>query len=262
MKLTIGMPSYNNCAEVWWTCQVLRMYHDLEGVEIIVVDNYGSKELKAKLDWMRNKVRYIEFKDIQSPAHAKNKVFEEAAGEWVICIDSHIMFPPDLVKNLKRWIDDNHDSMNLYQGPLLYDDLKAQSDCFNNKWSGHMWGQWSNTENTGDVPYEISKMGCGLLLCRKDAWLGFSKKFKGFGAEEGYIHEKFRQAGRQTMCIPWLKWVHYFQTVEGKVTAPYSPLLVDRIHNYKVVHEELDLDPALMKEHFKLTDEQYAAIKT
>ena len=261
MKLTIGMPSYNNTNEVWWTCQVLRAYHDLDDVEILVVDNYGSKDLKSKLGWMKDKVRYLEFKDIQSPAHAKNKVFEEAKGEWVMCIDSHIFFLPDTIKRLKEWISDNKDSMNLYQGPLLYDNLKGGADHFKDVWSGHMWGQWASTGNTGDEPYDIPMLGCGLLLCRKDAWLGFSKHFRGFGAEEGYIHEKFRQYGRRTMCIPWLKWVHYFQTVGGKVIAPYTPKLEDKIYNYKIVHEELGLDPTCMKEHFNLTDEKYNNIK-
>ncbi len=253
MKLTIGMPSYDNTAEVWWTCQVLRAYHDLEDVEIIVVDNYGSKDLKNKLGWMKDKVRYIEFKDTQSPAHAKNKVFEEAKGDWVMCIDSHIFFLPDTINKLKCWIDENKESSDLYQGPLLYDNLVAGADCFSDVWSSNMWGQWSSTGIESEDPYEIKMMGCGLLLCRKDAWLGFSKNFKGFGAEEGYIHEKFRQAGRKAMCIPWLKWVHYFRGPEDKVT--FEVTIEDRIHNYVVAFSELNLDMAPIKEHFKIDDE-------
>ena len=42
MKLTIGMPSYDNYQEVWFTVQALRMYQDLEDCEILVIDNYGK----------------------------------------------------------------------------------------------------------------------------------------------------------------------------------------------------------------------------
>ena len=51
MKWTIGMPSYNNFTEVFFTVQSLRMYHDLKDAEIIIVDNYGDKILEK---WVRN----------------------------------------------------------------------------------------------------------------------------------------------------------------------------------------------------------------
>ena len=256
MKLTIGMPCYKNDDEVWFTLQALRLYHDLEDTELLVIDNYGSDSLQKNIqDWMRNNTRYVRFTDVQSPAHAKNKVFEEGNGDWIICMDSHVLYPPGVIKKYKEWIDNNYECMNLVQGPLVYDNLVSSSDCFNDVWSGHMWGQWSNTGHTGEEPVEIKMNGCGFLSCRKDAWLGFSKHFKGFGAEEGYIHEKFRQAGRKCWSLSWLRWVHHFQTVGGKVTAPYKPLVSDRIWNYLIGFTELNLDISPIKEHFNLTDD-------
>ncbi len=43
MKLTIGIPAYNNYHDVWFTVQALRMFHDLTATEIMVVDNFGCE---------------------------------------------------------------------------------------------------------------------------------------------------------------------------------------------------------------------------
>jgi hypothetical protein len=88
----------------------------------------------------------------------------------------------------------------------------------------------------------------GVFACRKDAWLGFNPRFRGFGGEEVYIHEKFRQAGRKAMCLPFLRWVHRFGRPDG---IPYKPVWEDRIFNYLMGHAELGLDPAPVFEHFK-----------
>jgi hypothetical protein len=86
-----------------------------------------------------------------------------------------------------------------------------------------------------------------MFCCRKDAWLGFNPAFRGFGGEEGYIHEKFRQAGRRAVCAPWLRWVHRF----GRPFGVSYPLQVeDRIKNYLVGHDELHLDLRPIFDHF------------
>lgn len=255
MKLTIGMPSYDNYQEVWFTVQALRLYQDLEDCEILIIDNYGENKKLSSFPQGNDIVRVVKYTENQSPAHAKNKVFEEAQGEWVICIDSHIFLPKDAIAKIKQFITENNDSKNLYQGPMLYDNLITQADHFTDVWSSDMWGQWANSGNTSQDPYEIPKQGCGFMMCRKDAWLGFSEKFKGFGGEEGYIQEKFRQTGHKAMCIPWIKWSHYFRNSSGKQEPiPYTLSREDRIHNYVVGFTELGLSLDPIKEYFKIDD--------
>ena len=125
-----------------------------------------------------------------------------------------------------------------------------------------MWGQWETDERALDPtgePFEIPMQGLGAFACRKDAWLRFSDEFREFGGEEGYIHEKFRQAGHRAICLPGLRWVHRFATPES-VTFPRS--LEARLWNYVVGFSELNLDlrPALT--HFAefLPGETIAAI--
>lgn len=251
MKLTIGMPSYKNYEEVWFTVQSLKLYQDLEDCEILIIDNYGDKNLENFVkNWANSNVRLIVYKESTGTAAAKNKVFEEANGEWVLCIDSHVLLVPDSIKKLKEYIRQNPNCKDLLQGPLLYDDLKSSSDSFNTTWSGGMWGQWSNFRSDRSVePYEIPMMGMGLFCCRKDSWLGFNKSFKGFGGEEGYIHEKYRKYGYKTICLPWLQWNHYF----SPASKPYNPTLEDKARNYIIGFKELGLNMEPLIKEFGLT---------
>ncbi len=96
-------------------------------------------------------------------------------------------------------------------------------------------------------PFEIPAQGCGLFSCRRDAWLGFNPHFRGFGGEEFYIHEKFRQAGHKTLCLPSLRWLHRFARPNG----PKYPLkLEDRVRNYIIGHQELSQDLTACHDHF------------
>ena len=257
MKLTIGMASYKNFEQVWFTLQALRMYQDLDDVEILVIDNYGDDVMRDFIrDWMTTctlPVRYVRWTDVQGPANAKNRIFEEANGDWVLSIDSHVLLAQGTLKKFKEWIDDNYDSKDLYHGPLLYDNLTSKADAMNDEWRGSSWGTWRQSQVTPDQePYSIPMHGMGLFACRKDAWLGFNPKFRGFGGEEGYIHAKFRKENRDVILLPFLEWSHYFQTRGDKVTAPYTPLLKDKIYNYKLGSIELGLDfGALYKEFGK-----------
>ena len=71
-----------------------------------------------------------------------------------------------------------------------------------------MYGRWDDNGQAQDPdaePFDIPMQGMGLFACRRAAWPGFNPGFRGFGGEEGYIHEKFRQAGGRTLCLPFMK---------------------------------------------------------
>jgi len=82
--------------------------------------------------------------------------------------------------------------------------------------------------------------GLGVFSCETKNWLGFNEHFKGFGGEEGYIHEKFRQNGGKTVCVPKFKWLHRFLRPDG---VTYPLVLEDRIWNYLIGWLELKKDP-------------------
>ncbi len=101
---------------------------------------------------------------------------------------------------------------------------------------------WEFTE-----PFEIPGQGLGLFTCRRDAWLGFNPHFRGFGGEELYIHEKFRQAGHKALCLPFLRWSHRFGRPGG---VRYPLTKYNKVRNYVLGHQELGLDLAPVHEHF------------
>lgn len=96
-------------------------------------------------------------------------------------------------------------------------------------------------------PFEIPAHGLGLFACRKDVWPGFNPGFRDFGGEECYIHEKFRQMGKTTVCLPFLRWLHRFERVAG---VPYPAPWESRIMNYLIGHAELGWNPQPVLEHF------------
>jgi len=255
-KLTIGMATYDDFHGVYFTLQALRMYHaeEMDNVSLTVVDNnpkskHGLQIKKLFDSWLGKSHTYIPYTKRQSTA-VRNLVFETARTPYVCCVDCHVMLWPDSVARLIRYFDMHPDCNDLLQGPLVYDNLRTISTHFNPIWGAEMYGKWGTDKRGLDLdaePFEIPMQGLGQFACRKDAWLGFNNNFTGFGGEEGYIHEKFRQAGAKTLCLPFLRWMHRFGRPDG---TPYRNQLEDRTFNYFLGWGELGLDTAPIKEVF------------
>lgn len=99
--------------------------------------------------------------------------------------------------------------------------------------------------------FEIPGMGVGLFACRKDAWLGFHPLATQFGADELYIHEKFRKAGRKCLSLGFLKWLHRFGRPEGPL---YPRSNYAKVRNYVLEFKELGRDLDDVYRHFVLDD--------
>jgi len=236
------MPSYNNFAEVFFTVQALRMYQNMYDTEILIVDNYGKDPMLENFvkGQGAGQVRYEKYTECTGPANAKNAVFDLAKGEMVMCMDSHVMLMPGALDEIKPTDD-------LVQGPLMYNDLKNFCLEWKPEWRGHMWGIWGDTVQTlPNEPKDIWGMGMGLFMTSKSGWLRFNAKCRGFGgAEEGIIHEKYRQHGRRVICDPRLAWIHHFDR-----PIPYPLNLIDRVINYIISFEEIGLSTTPIMEHF------------
>ena len=248
--LTIGMPTYKDFDGVYFTIQSLRMYQDIENVELLVIDTEENKNKDiVNLCDMTNTKYYHKPKAANTPSEGKNGVFEYASGEYVLCIDCHILLEKDVVNKLKNYILKYKPEKDLLQGPLVYDDLKNISTHFNPEWRGHMYGTWATDPRIfKGEPFEIPMQGMGLFCMKKQNWVGFNPKFYGFGGEEGYIQEKVRQKGGKTLCLPFLKWVHRFGRPNG---VPYKLSIIDRIVNYLIGWNELNLDTSSIINYFK-----------
>jgi hypothetical protein len=254
--LTIGMATYDDFDGLFFSIQAIRIYQ-LQGIEdqiefIVIDNNPNGKHAASVKDFIEKSVKgmYIPFTDKVGTAQAKQEIFNHATGEYTLCMDSHVLLEVGAIKTLLDYYRLNTDTKNLIHGPLWYDDLMNISTHFNPVWRGNMYGIWATNKESylrGD-PFEIPMMGNGLFSCKTSNWPGFNTHFRGFGGEEGYIHEKFRKNGGSCICLPGLKWNHRFKRPNG---IPYPNTIEDRVFNYFVGWLELldgDSDHPFIKE--------------
>lgn len=252
--LTIGMATHNDYDGCYFSIQSMRLYHPevMQDVEILVIDNDPAgpcaNALKALENWAPN-YRYIPYRSFQGTT-VRDLIFREATGEFVLCMDSHVLLRRGALARLIAYCREHPDSRDLLQGPLVWDDLSL-STHFDPVWSDGMYGYWGKDERGDDLdgpPFDIGMQGLGVFACRRQAWPGFNPRLAGFGGEEGYIHEKFRRAGGRTLCLPFLRWAHRFERPMG---VPYTCNWEDRIRNYLLTYDELGMDAAAVIAHFE-----------
>jgi hypothetical protein len=253
-RLSIGMATFDDYDGVYFTIQSIRINNPqlCDALEFVVVDNNPGGPCSDALADLANWVdgyRYVPRGDMRGTA-IRDAVFQEASSPVVLCLDSHVLVAPGALTALLDYFDAHPFSRDLVQGPLVYDDLKKLSTHWEGNWRGGMFGTWG-TDPRGEAadapPFDIPLQGLGLFACRRDAWPGFNPLFRGFGGEEGYIHEKIRQRGGRTLCLPALRWVHRFGRPMG---VPYVNRWEDRIRNYYIGFNELGLDTEAMEQHY------------
>jgi len=253
--LTIGMATYDDYDGVYFSVQAIRLYHPevTAQTEILVIDNHPEGPCAAALKQLESNVsgyRYVPYTSHRGTA-VRDLLFREANSPYVLAMDSHVQFAPGALARLVKFLKGQPDANDLWQGPLLSDDLRGLSSHFNPIWSEGMYGQWAYDERAADIdgaPFEIGMQGLGVFVCRREAWPGFNPRFSGFGGEEGYIHEKVRQRGGRTLCLPFLRWIHRFNRPSG---VPYRPIWRERIRNYLIGQAELGLDGRQVEEYFE-----------
>lgn len=252
-RLTIGMATYDDFDGVWFTAHAIRMYHPevTADTEILVIDNNpgGPCGTSLKLEHEIEGYRYVPLPDHCGTA-VRDYLFRHAAGDVVLVLDCHVLLEPGVLARLLAYLDTHPDSPDLLQGPMFGSPGTKLNTHFYPVWQKGMYGVWGQDErgqNVDGEPFDIPMQGLGLFCCRKAAWPGFNPRFRGFGGEEGYIHEKIRQRGGRTLCLPFLRWQHRFARPMG---VPYNNKWEDRLFNYMVGSNELGLDTTPIREHF------------
>jgi hypothetical protein len=249
------MATFDDFDGVWSTIQSIRFYQPevLSEVCFLVVDNHpegpGAVHLKD-LDERVPHFRYVPFSGFHSTA-VRDLVFREADADVVLCVDCHVLLRPGSLRALIEWLDEHPDSRDLVQGPMLDDDFSAYASHLTPSWGAGMYGQWALDERATDpdaAPFEIDMQGLGAFACRREAWVGINPRFRGFGGEEGYLHEKFRRAGGRVVCHPALGWHHRFSRPDG---IPYQNIWEDRIRNYLIGWREFGWDISAIATHFR-----------
>ena len=255
-RITIGMATYDDYDGVYFSIQSLRFNNPWldQAAEFIVVDNNPTGKHAKVVAMMEGAVpafRYIPAGDWEGTG-IREIIFREAASPIVLCMDCHVLVVPGALEKLLDLLEnDPASARDLIQGPMLADRLTWGMTHFAPEWiGGGFWGTYRTDPrgNDPDAPgFEIWAMGLALFACRKEAWPGFNPNFRGYGGEEGYIHEKFRQRGGRAMCWPFLRWIHRAHRPNG---VPYPPGRFDMFRNYYLGHRELGLDTKEMLEFY------------
>ena len=244
--LTIGMAMRGEPDHVWFVLQALHAYHPR--VSYLVVDN--SPERSPPTEAACNAVggRYLHRPDLTGTSAPRDAVFRFAGTPWAMCVDSHVFLEPGAVRAALDYIDRSPDSADLIQGPMVHDDGVGLSTHWRPEAPPGLWGVWDRdprgTDSAGGA-FEIPMMGLGLWMMRTAAWPGFNSLNRGFGGEEGIIHETVRRRGGKCLCLPALRWRHKFRDRGGwhnNAPPPYPLSAEDHVWNLLIGHRELEIE--------------------
>ncbi len=255
-ELTVGIATYDDFDGAWFTIASLRLHHRalMHRLEILLLDDHpegpAARSLKA-LDRIVPNLRYLPVGGVRSTA-VHDLLFRHAQSDVVLVLDSHVMLAPGALAAVLDYFAVRPGCRDLVQGPLLAEDACTVAGCrFEPVWEAGRYGRWAGDPRADDPSgpaFDIEMQGLGLFACRRDAWPGLNPRFRGFGGEEGYLHEKVRRGGGRTVCLPALRWVHRVHRPDG---VPASPTWDDRIRNHLIGRRELGWDDTPVRAHFR-----------
>ena len=145
--LTIGMATYDDYDGVYFSVQAIRLYHPevTDCTEILVLDNHPSGPCAKALKDLEHHVagyRYVPYERTHGN-WVRDLLFREANAEFVLSMDSHVLFRPGALAQLVEYLEARPDTLDLWQGPLMGDDLKPVGTHFDPVWRTGMYGVWA-----------------------------------------------------------------------------------------------------------------------
>jgi hypothetical protein len=254
VDLTIGIATFDDFDGAFFTVTALCLYHPevTERAEILVLDNHPRGRAAAALrtlERMVPQVRYVPVETVTSTA-VRDLIFRRARGDIVVVLDSHVLVRPGGIAAAVAQLADPT-CRDLVQGPLVaYDGRSLIGTHWDPIWQQGMYGRWAHDDRGEDPdaePFDIPLQGLGAFAARRAHWPGLNPHFSGFGGEEGYLHEKIRQAGGRTVCVPAFRWLHRFERPLG---VSYPLRWEERVRNYVVGWSELGLPVDDVQTHF------------
>ncbi len=253
--------TYDDFDGLFFTLTALRLYHPefWNDCELVVVDNNprgacgpeNKKLVTQKL--AKPDAKYIPLERPVGTSPAKQHAVEHATRKYCILADCHILFLPGAFDYLLKFFSENPESEHLLHGPLYSESGRVIQTHWGHQWRGSDLGVSMNDprgHNRDNPPFEIAGCGMGTCAFRREIWPGYHPAFRGFGAEEIYIHEKVRRNGGLALCLPGFGWVHRFGRPRG---VPYPLYLWHKVRNYVIAFKELGWDVNEVYEYFVKT---------
>jgi hypothetical protein len=247
------MATYDDFDGVYFSLMSIKLFHSdcLDEIELLVVDNNPDSAHGKAVKNLASKVgaRYLAASEF-SGTTVRERVFLEARGDFVMCIDCHVFLHAGVVARLLTYIEENPHSKDIWHGPLVNEGLNLFTSHMDERWQQCFYGVFDSDprcENKEGEPFEIPMQGLAMFVCKRTEWAGFNRKFRGFGGEEGYIHYKFALNGGRTWCLPFMRWTHRFPRPNG---VKYTMRWEDRVRNYLIGWTEIGRDTQSIYDHF------------
>lgn len=174
-KLSIGFSHHDDFDGAWFTIQDIRkeLIHNgrkdlLDQIEFVVVENNKTSEHASELKKFLTSTLALERSLVYSivsdkgSALVKDEVIKIANGKFVLVLDCHVLLCP-VVKTIEKiisFIDENPETNDLYNGPLVHDNGYSIFTHLTNEWNETMWGRWSSAFscNCGEFNFSRKKL--------------------------------------------------------------------------------------------------------
>jgi len=263
MRLTIGMPNWDDEEGAWWTLSMIRAYHvpgNNTEIELLVVDDMPTKQPSLQMICEKASARYVHHPKNKGPAHAKDSVWQHAKGEYVLLLDSHVILAPGSIDYIIESINADLIGKDLWTGPLLDETGAIIATQLHPAWRGEFLGIWECNPEIVDKEFiEIFAHGSAYTLMKREHYPFFSPHFRGFAGEEVYLHCKVRDNGGRCLAHKKLAWMHRFFRPKP---ITYTLTINDKFRNYLVAAYEMGWNLPHICSYFqrKLPFDQYSQV--
>lgn len=215
-RLTFGMACLNDAMRARTTITTaMDMHADiLDQIEFLVADN-GSDE--TNLDALKSlerlnpglvRVIHCEQRGTFPP---KAMLFDHAAGEVVLVVDSHVRVRSGGLKTLIDWFADKLAFNGLVTGQLYGDDGKVFANSMRPEW-GNAFGVWSfEPFQDGYDTVSIQMCAGAFFAIRRSDWpkQSIPSGLRGYGGDE-WLGQLFHKLERPVIAIRDVYWWHDF----------------------------------------------------
>jgi len=213
--LSLVIPVRGKANELWFTLQGLMHAGFDEQVEILVVDNDPSAEVRDVCEYFsRPCLRYVEAGEIKGVNYPRSVGASQARGEWLMVLDSHVLMQPGSWAQIRKRIAEGiyphraliHFGVS-FGAPVVWGAYRLTFDT-------NFWGTWHHlVPEDAQQPYPIAATGNWAFLTRLSDWKlcgGFNEEFRGYGGDEDLSPAEIlasRWAGAAGSACLWLSLV-------------------------------------------------------
>lgn len=220
MDVSIIIVTRNTCELVCAAIQSVRESQDSLAKEVIVADNGSSDDTRSVVPSRFPEVRLIRAEGNLGFARAVNRAASQAAGEWLLLLNSDARLAPDALARALAWMR-SHPDCGVAGAQLLHPDGSRQNsianfptlatELLNKSLLRRLFPRrFPGKEQPAAGPVDVESVVGAFFLVRRTLWdrLGGLDERYFFFLEETDFCREARQAGMHVVHLPEVKVWH------------------------------------------------------